>query len=391
MVLKQKENKITNISLAKICYLLFWLLKPFYILSSGSLQIGDAFIILSFLLVIFDSNVIAKFEKIDRGLYIFFAFVFFINSIYFLILKDTSFLKSILFYAFNILGVFIGRIYLADDDFLKMFDKVLKINLWIQLIIFFVGAGRWLGTTRYMGTYNDPNQFGFAILTTYCLIYCISRKIDTKCRWVYFIITLFLIIQCSSAGMLMGISLLIISEIYFKINTINNRGTKVLYSFFLIFVTIIAVICVLYIYTLDGEIKTDSDFIQRVLAKFEKEESVFQSFVVDRNLQGFFDNPKYILYGSGEGAMLRFYKNGGELHSTWIGLLFYYGVIPFCVLIWWIRDNLKNIDKYIIPVYICVFIEALTLINHRQPSFWLLIVIASCISSKKRLHGVDNE
>ncbi len=379
MVLEQKKNKLTNLSLAKICYLLFWLFKPFYIIASGSLQIGDVFIILSFLLVIFDSNVIAKFEKIDRGLYIFFAFVLFINSIYFLIYKDTSFLKSILFYAFNILGVFVGRIYLADDDFLKIFDKVLKLNLWIQLIIFFVGAGRWLGSTRYMGTYNDPNQLGFAVLTTYCLIYCISRKVDIKRRWLYFLIAFFLILQTASTGMFMGIVLLIVSEIYFKILTIQNKSLKIAYLVLLVFITFFISIIAIYVLYFGDELDLDVNIIDRITEKMTKGDNVFESFIKDRHLYAFVDQPQYILWGSGEGFMKRFSRMTGELHSTWLGLLFYYGIIPFCFLISWIKDNLKNVDKYIIPVYICIFVEALTLINHRQPSFWALIVLGSFV------------
>lgn len=385
MVLERQRSTLNSISISKIFYLMFWLLKPFYIGASGSLQIGDMFILLSFVFVIFDRNVKAKFEKIDRNLYVFFAFVFFINSIYFMIYRNTDFIKAIFYYLFNFLGVFIGRIYFSDDGFLKLFDKVLKFNLLVQLAVYFIGAGRWMGnTTRYMGTYNDPNQLAFAVLTTYCLIYCLSRKINAKYRFAYFTIAFFLILQTSSTGMFMGLAFLVVSEIYFKLSTIEKKSIKVLYSFFLIIITAMVILLAVYLVFFGDELEFDSNIFQRIQAKLNKGDNVVDGLIEDRNLTGFFEYPENILYGSGEAQHERFRRTDGELHSTWLGLLFYYGVIPFGFLISWIKGNLKNVDKYIIPVYISIFVEALTLINHRQPSFWALIVLGSFIVNKKR-------
>ena len=364
---------------AKIFYLLFWLLKPFYLVKSGSMQIGDVFLGIAFLLVLYSDRMKIHIDEKDTPLFFFVIAVAIINTIYAAIYQNTDFVKPILYFIFNFMCVYITRIFLEDAKFVGKFNTILKFNLILQLAIFLLGTGRWYSVGRYMGTYNDPNQLGFALLTTYCLIYCLNRKQHTKHQWVFFLISLFLIFETSSIGMFLGISLIFVFEQYFRLAKIETNTKRVWYIAYLVLISIGLVYAGSYfLLVVTGVVETEITVLQRIADKFSNNELV-DSFINDRNLFAFFEEPYRMIYGGGEGKWDRFVGRNGELHSTWMGILYYYGVIPFLLFLTWIKNNIKKIDWYILPVYICIFAEAFTLINHRQPSFWVLILLGSIL------------
>lgn len=56
--------------------------------------------------------------------------------------------------------------------------------------------------------------------------------------------------------------------------------------------------------------------------------------------------PEYLLFGAGEGAHYRFAEKSlflGEIHSSWAGVLFYYGIIDLYCSIYFC---LKSQEKY---------------------------------------------
>jgi len=367
---------------AKIFYLLFWLLKPFYIFKSGGLQIGDICLGISFLLVVCSDEMQVHIDEKDTPLFFFVLAVAGINTIYTAIYQDVSFIKPILYFVFNFMCVYVTRKFLNDLGFLSEFNTILKFNLLLQLGIFLLGMGRWFSAERYMGTYNDPNQLGFAVLSTYCLIYCLNRNQHTKHQWVFFLISLVLIFETSSVGMFFGITLIFVFEQYFRLAKINSNTQKVWYTAYLVVISGALVYAGSYfLLVVTGVVDTDINLLQRIAAKISRG-SLFESFVDDRAVGAVFQEPIRILYGAGEGALKRLNSRGSELHSTWISLLYYYGILPFILLLVWIRNNVKQIDWYILPVFVCIFAEAFTLINHRQPSFWVLILLGSILKRK---------
>ena len=365
-----------------VCYFLFWLLKPYYVFKSGSVQPGDAFLAVAvFLLLCYDRFVI-HLRKQDKFLYLFFLCIFLVNFGYFVAYAETSFLKCLLYYVFNLLAVYMFRSLCTMPRFYTYFSAILKFNLFAQLILLLTGVGSWYTAGRYMGTYNDPNQLAFGIMSTYCLLFCISRLMPVKRRWLYFAMAAYLIYQSSSTGMLVAIAILFVCEQYFRLVSIKGNFNRACYIVYLLLITIVFLLLGIELVRILASGETEVPFLRRFAGKLDKGDSFIESFIKDRNLTAVVNKPVYFLFGSGETKMSRFASSKGELHSTWIGLLFYYGIIPFCVLIAWIRSNMRNIDWYVIPVYLCLFAEALTLVNHRQPSFWTLIALAAVINRK---------
>ena len=183
-VISTTELTVKNISL--LFYFLFWLLKPFYLKSSGSLQIGDLFLGLSFAFLWLGAGFSVNLRKIDNYFYLFFVSVCVINVLYFMIHLESAFLTATLYYVFNFMVIYLYREFESTDNFYHNFARIMKINIIVQVVVYALGKGDWFWDVRYMGTYNDPNQLAFGILSTYCLLFCISRKIKIKFLWLYY-------------------------------------------------------------------------------------------------------------------------------------------------------------------------------------------------------------
>lgn len=109
------------------------------------------------------------------------------------------------------------------------------------------------------------------------------------------------------------------------------------------------------------------------------------SIIADRQLDKLILYPEKMLYGAGQGDFYRFDKavSANEIHSSFPGMLFYYGIGPFLVLLYWVYRNFAEGQNspYVLLCYLAYFAETFTLTNQRQPLFWMIIVLASlCIS-----------
>ncbi len=371
-------KKIGKLRIATLSFYIFLLLKPLYILPSGSLQIGDAFLAISSLFLFLENknHLDYLFKKEDKTFYIFIAITALINMTYFIIYafayNQTNFYKSILFYVFNMMAVVCFRSYIENYRFRKNVRLICIINIVFQFALYIFGIGNWYGNIRYIGTYNDPNQFAFAVLTTFCFIYCLGQKYIL----FYSALALFLIYKSGSTGMLLAMMILIICALMLckkstKITPVKFAGIMI--SCFIVFT--------LFLYQkLSFQIDISS---LRLEEKLSGGESLISTFVRDRNLDLVFDNLMYCIFGSGEGLFTRFNNNFLEVHSTWFGLLFYYGIISFVFLTRWVYSNIKNVGKQYFPVYIALILEAFTLANQRQPMFWMIFVLGGWLSALK--------
>lgn len=377
-MLNKLRTHIFEYDLSKLCFLIFFLLKPFYLLPSGSLQIGDFFLGLSFVFMIYRRKI--KLEEIDKTFFAFFLCVIIINGIYGVIYTHLGFMISSIYYLFNLMVIMCFREFAHDGAFLKRVEVICKANLWIQLAIYCLGLGEYMGGTyRYMGTYNDPNQLGFAIISTFFILYILNAKRLI----VYFVISTFLLFQTSSSGMLLSITVLTVFWVLTQVKSMNLSTLRIP-KMAVIGIGIVAICLLIVAYknlNIIDMIGINWEHF-RVEEKMNKGSNPILSFLKDRNMMIITEHPEFFLFGLGEGYTDRYFGYYGELHSTVISLCYYYGIFPFFILVKWVIDNIKSIPLRVLPVYIAIFIEALTLVNHRQPSFWMIIILASFNISK---------
>lgn len=384
-------------NLINICICMYVILKPYYMRKSGTIQVADLFIILAFiLLILLKSKQKVKYVNIVKlkPLFLFVCSVLVINGIYFLIYGTMDFLLSSFQYIFISIGVCVFYSILPYNNIIFNINKILKINIIIQLIIFLLGLGRYYTPTRYMGTFNDPNQFGFYILLTFMITIVIDKIENRKNKFnlVLLIIVTFLIIKSSSTGMILGLGVYIILSSLYNLKYIAkyiNQHRRIILGISMTTLLVLSFIGGLYIIDENVKIKINtkiekllnSAIVERIKEKVQKFEKDTEdiTFLEDRCLDKIVYYPEYLLFGAGQGYYDRFenVKSNNEIHSTLPSILFCYGIVPFGILIYWIWMNLKKLkfNQYI--PYIAILIESFTLLNQRQLLLWFMIIIAN--------------
>lgn len=382
--------KIYNILLC-----IYLLLKPYYFFKSGGMQIGDIILGISFLLFLMKKRKNGEIKRIiseNKKLLLFIILTFLINSLYYAFYQNFMFILSSIYYVYNLFIVIMFTSFLKESQNIKILDKIVKINLLIQLLLFIGGVGRYYLSTRYMGTFNDPNQFAYYIFTSYLLLYLININ-KKNGNILYLIISILLIIVSSSTAMTLGIGVFFILEfmdIIIKLPFLLKRNFIKIFIFIIISTLLI---CIFALFTDDDvymNIKSkvmNITIISRIEDKLSRVDysnnETNMTIWEERGYDKIYNQPYVILYGSGEGEYGRFKAvHDGEIHATIPSILFYYGIVPTLILLSWLWQYVKKQNINVLIVYISLFLESFFLLNQRQAYFWILIVLGKVVKEK---------
>lgn len=392
---EERKARIDRLTPAHWLFLLFWVMKPFYLWGSGTMQISDFIAMFTFMVWFLQRRGSVVIDRRELTLMGFVGCTYLINGIYAAIYKDTSFLMSSAYYTYNLLVVILFRDLMENKRFLKALLWASASNVLVQLGVLVTGRGNYFwGVFRFMGTFNDPNQYAFSMLTSFLMVYVLAshfkdlEKQRKKAAVVFvFMLVFYFIIQGGSTGMLLGITAFTIALLMLFLLSAETP--------FFIFLKMLGVLLILMLgvalFTLDlsapsidGSVESSTFLIYRVFDKIGKVEGGgVGALFADRGIDKVFEHPIYWLIGAGEGGYFRFPGSNFEVHSTLLGILFYYGILPFLVLMRWLRLNLRGVRKVLLPVYFALFIESMTLANQRQPVLWILILLGSLHFTEK--------
>lgn len=376
------------IELFFLSYLFF---KPYYFLKSGGLQFADLFLILSFVFYLLytknNQKVVVDFLKDNKKIVIYIVFACCINFIYFLIFSMFKFVLSSMYYIYILMSIMIFRyLYISIDNFKEKIEKCIKINLVLQLLIYVLGVGKYYDLTRYMGTFNDPNQFGYYILLSLCFLTVLKNKIFIKNYFLYLLVGIFLIFCSGSTGMLLGIIILLFLSSFSIVGRVKQKIVRHKNKIFFLFVFFIIFILFFYLLT-PKQTKIDiihsvknSTVLERLQEKTSRTSEIDSngmSIWQERGYDKIFIYPYYCLFGAGEGYYERFVKAAhlSEIHATLPSILFYYGIIPFMFLISWLCSKYRRFNfKTRIPL-LAMLVESFFLLNQRQTLFWIFFLL----------------
>ena len=393
-----------KMNISHYLFLIFWLMKPFYFFQSGTVQPSDAVFLFAFVVWLFEERGEVKLEKGNHLFVLFILSVLFVNFIYTLIYLDKVFLEKSLFYIYSMLIVISFQKMATNDRFLKALLWITIINIIFQLFVFGLKlGGRLYGGYRYMGTFNDPNQFSFFLFSSFLLIFVLLSYLNRQKnphtqagKYFLFAVVIFLIFQGSSTGAFLGIMGFALS-IFLAFSTKDNGPWRVVLRLFFIGFIILSVLILIATLTspslLGSKVQSENFLIQRIVEKIDKFASggLF-TILDDRQVSRVYYFPQNLFYGAGEGLYGRFVLSEPlEIHSTIIALWFYYGLIPIVLLGSWIKTKLTGIPKSLYPVFIGLLLESMMLANQRQPVLWILIILGDISSLKlcpDKKHGL---
>lgn len=380
--------------MTNILLLLFILLRPFYVRASGQVQPADGFLMLYFFCTVyrdFKAEVLVPNIKKNKLFYIFLVFAIMINAFYHKVVPDPRFLFSSLYLIY--MGVVV---YSYDSGINKgLIDKIRYIlygNLMIQFLIYSSGLGRlyyelWEeGATRYMGTFTDPNQFGFYIFIVLLFAYLTKHeKVDTYLFPITSVMGIFLVIQSKSLAAFLGLAVLYTLALLRFIGE-KFRVNKVILCVMLILTT--TGVVYYFIPTSDFRIEdVEYNTVNRIRYKIYNViyADGIKDILRERAAEKIINYPEYFIYGAGEGNYERYYPEPvNEIHSSFINLFFSYGLIPFAILMGWFKKRLKGLNAVSLVCFITILIESMFLVNYRQALFWVLWITLFYLNEPKQ-------
>ncbi len=414
-------DKIKNTSgiIAEVLFMLFLLLKPFYILPSGSIGTADLVLAASCMVLFLgmlpglfavlrdggaetDAFYRAVLYRKDLFWYLFLGLVIVVDGSWYIRTGDRGFIKYILFWAFNGAAIWTFRRLSGtgrEKSFRLRCSAFLLFDILVQLALILSGKGRLLvepwGGIRHMGTFNDPNQLAFFSFSAAMLIYLNAvyfhredaegsafslRRTDISALAAY-LISLLIIIQAKSTGMLFGMMAFTgFFGLFFLISLVRRGKLPAKAVIAILALLVLAGIAFLIHIWPDPYFDVaaeDYNIITRIREKiFLAVYGDFSYSYLSRGLNVMISCPQYLISGAGEGAVERFIQYGyaNEIHSGPLSILFCYGILPFIFMCLWFYKNMKGRNLWEYAAMLAVLLESFLLINYRQPLFWYIFL-----------------
>lgn len=345
---------------SKFFLLLGIISTPFYIFSSGSLQPSH----FCLLLFVFSWLLYKKDFYVDRKLFLltmpFFIYVVLVNLIYSIYYQDTSFFSYPLNLTFDFLILFslVSFLQGIDNKNIKKIPYLMFFILSMLFCIWLAGLGEYKFYPRYNGYFNDPNQMAFFVL-------CVATIASLYIKNIYFyfsviFVALALILFTQSRSAILGVFILLTSLffLYWK----GNKNSIVVVISLLLFVSIFLLFSFNYI--------SQISYIQSVSERFAETDIGEQSDV--RGYTRILNYTQYLFFGAGQGLDMRF-NSPVEIHSTWAGILFYYGVVGMSLFLVFIINILKNLNIYQKILFLVPLMYSFSTFGARTVIFWILV------------------
>lgn len=379
---------------AVLFFLLFIFLKQFYLFPSGGMEAADVCLFASFFMLSCDC-MIRRPERLfqlktEWLFYVFLASVVMINAYYGIRLGRSEFFKYTCFWIFNACAIW-SFCYLTEyggKAFLTEINRVVKVNIGVQLLIYLSGHGRifreYWGAVRYQGTFNDPNQLAFFLFMMILLLYLYRCRFGDRSFPVFYVLALPVIAASKSTGILLGVFVFTILAVLYELYQIGcKKGVSV--KVWILGICMGVLIFSLFLWWIwpaaDFDVKTvDYNMLTRIQEKIWKvAHGGLLGLFLDRGMEKLVLYPQYLLYGAGEGGFDRFTlaSQVNEIHCCLFSVMFCYGLIPTSCLLIWLGRKLRRIDAAMVCAVIGLLAESFFLVNYRQPMFWMILLYGS--------------
>lgn len=360
----------TNIRDKSIIYLILFsfFLSQFYFWSSGVPQFSHIFIMGAILLLFSKSSKINI--EYSNIILLFVAYAICVNFAWYLIVLDSSYMMSTVYWIFNLL-FFLLMMNLNQVQINFFYEKLLFLipfSYIVEIIIWVSNLGRYDFEPRYNGLFNDPNQMAFWVLSS-CAIYLYISGNGFKKITVYFL-ALFLILLTMSRSASIGFLMLTLGLIFSQKGDLNKRifvfiGTLAFFGSLSYFLYSLGVFDSIALRFIEGLDQRDSQ-------------------VEGRGLFSFLDYPQYLIFGAGQGAHWLYNPTGNEIHSTWLGILFYYGIIGISLFLIFLYQIFKKLSLSNKMIFLGPMLYGFTTYSARTLIFWFLLAAFLIFSNNNK-------
>jgi len=335
--------------------------SQFYILPSGLPQISHFLILMGFLVVIY-KGVPLYFNISCKIFFIFLIYVSVINIFWAVFSVSETYLISLMYWIFN----FSTFLYIVNVNKinLKYFDYIILASYLILLIGYALSLGRFDFHPRYNGFFNDPNQMAFWVLCTLSISFIGLNNLKLPILFLAIILILLTMSRSAIIGLFFVVLGFFIQEQFNVRQLLNKLTLIVLFIFGLFFI---------YIYY--------NEKFESVVSRFEEADIGDQADI--RGYTALIKFPEYLIFGAGQGQYDRFSETGHEIHSTWAGLLFYYGIVGTLIFLSFLFSILSRLPLQKKIIFLGPLFYGFSTYGLRTSIVWFYIAIYFLYAYKK--------
>lgn len=355
-------------------------LSQFYVFKSGIPQPAHYLIALALIGALISRSRIIIPRSGQSTLQWLFAFVVYqaaVNSIYFSINNDFDFLMQAIYIIYGFMTfVLISNLFLIKAEFFGKIPLSCLLGLLVLFALPLLGLGEYRFSPRYNAFFNDPNQMAFWVLCVAAIsILYYGNSGHLILTAVIFLAAAFLIFLTASRSGLVGFVILALGFFAGYL-----RGFEGVVKFKQIAAYLIGIFIASYgVYYF---LNTDSDAISFLLSRVDIIDAGEQARI--RGYTRIFEYPEYIIFGAGHGMEGRFNAEGTEIHSTWAGIVFYYGmpgIFLFLAVLYSIFKKLALNEKlfFLAPLF-----YSFSTFGLRTPIFWIFLGFFYMVILKKQ-------
>lgn len=270
----------------------------------------------------------------------FVSYAAFVDLVIFALYGDIHSLLSSIYYIFD----FIIFIYLVNISanvgklFISAVCWIHIAQLLLLTLLSLFSVGKYFGSSRFIGFFNDPNQMGNWVLWAAIIISATGKVIYKSWLPGLLATAIASVAIVFTASRSATIGLLVLFGLYFLLGIVHLllfivgllKVRRIIVSALLVFVLFFSLII------LSGStFSQEESTITRVTSQAMYLMGRFEERGLDDTWEGrgydrLWKFPQYLLFGAGEGATERFAEKTrflGEIHSSWAGVLFNYGLI----------------------------------------------------------------
>jgi hypothetical protein len=293
----------------------------------------------------------------------FVGYVIACNFVWIALTSEFDFFKATSFYTFNFF-IFVGYLVMLGhrgDDWLRWTFIGFAASL-VMLAALSIPFSHRAESGRLELFFANPNQLAYHVLLCATVVIALAPRYRMPKVGVYALLlcAFYLELRTYSRAGSLGIALLGVLEF-------ARRPT-------LVTILLVPVFVGALYFDLQN---LDADLWQSRLALVEQ--STTQDYLTDRGLDRIVDHPQYLIFGAGEGHLIRFHHLKQEIHSSAANLLFSYGIVGTLLFLVFLRWLLLSGGLRISLLLIPALMYSLFHHGMRARPFWLVLAIALAI------------
>lgn len=349
-------------------FLFYLIIFPFYFFERGNPQIADLFGVILITINIKPIILGIKSSAFTKLLFLFVLYTLIVNAIFMVLYRDMLFLKSSMYYLYSFFMSLLFLSKLKDKTFLNFIFFGILISLSIQFLLWpFIGNQ---GVRTHM-FFKDPNQLSFWSFSMLIISYLISTFIKPKTHLVLaalLLSTFFIFISASKSG--------IVGSLIFWMFFLINSGRK------LIAFVGAGIIVLSFLIVLKKIDFSNIDVVNNVIGRLSEKKHPGKQGLEGRGYDRVLRFPQYLFFGAGEGQNERFNERI-EIHSTFINILFSYGIIGFTLFMLAIFNILRGSRKDVALILLIIILYTLAHMTLRSPLFWISLMLLFVLNTAK--------